>query len=210
MYSKMSNTNMDTNNKIKNDLKAHLENTAKEIKEKDGWRSINIPKLSESELMKVAANNGLQDDEQTRSFCKFLAMGTNFASQGFTQRIQTVPDLVNGLKDLITKMQQEIKGFSELAIYFQNLIISFVKLVMNTKHNMKLALPHLEESVSLILFILSFYLIHLFINKKVVHLTIMSEALMPDSPNPLSFDDSLDVDLALTNISCGINQFFLV
>ncbi len=44
-------------------------------------------------------------------------------------------------------MEQEIKGFSEISNYFQNLIMSFVKLVMNTKHNMKMALPHLEESV---------------------------------------------------------------
>ena len=26
---------------------------------------------------------------------------------------------------------------------------------------------------------------------------------MPESPKPLSFDDLLDVDLALTNMSCG-------
>ncbi len=34
----------------------------------------------------------------------------------------------------------------------------------------------------------------------------MSEALMPESPKPLSFDDLLDVDLALTNMSCGKRQ----
>jgi hypothetical protein len=33
----------------------------------------------------------------------------------------------------------------------------------------------------------------------------MNEALMPDSPKQLSFDDLLDVDLALTNMSFGKN-----
>jgi hypothetical protein len=138
---------IDEKDKIKNDLKIHLEKTAQEIRSHDGWSKIKIPDLSEAELLKIASKSGLHDDEQTRSFCKFIAIGTNFASLNFAQRIQSVPELVNGIKDLIIKMEQEIKGFSELANYFQNLIISFVKLVMNTKHNMKMALPHLEESV---------------------------------------------------------------
>lgn len=57
---------------------------------------------------------------------------------------------------------------------------------MNTKHNMRMALPHLDESV--------------------VHMRIMVDALLPDSPTPLSTDDLLDVDLALGNMSYGIRK----
>ncbi len=32
---------------------------------------------------------------------------------------------------------------------------------------------------------------------------------MPESSKPLSFDDLLDVDLALTNMSCG-NRFIIL
>lgn len=49
-----------------------------------------------------------------------------------------------------------------------------------------MALPHLEESI--------------------VHMRIMVDALVPDSPNPLSSEDMLDVDLALGNMSYGIQK----
>ena len=74
----------------------------------------------------------------------------------------------------------------DIANSFHNIIQSFVKVVMNTKHNMKMASPLLEESV--------------------VHLRIMADALMPDSNYPLSTDDIMDVDIALTHISHGIQS----
>jgi hypothetical protein len=169
---------------IKKDLKIHIENTTKKIKDHDGWNMINISELSEIELIRASTRHGLENDLQTRDFCKFISIGTNFASMDFKTRIQNIPALVNSLKDLIKKMEDEIKEYADIASSFHNIIQSFVKVVMNTKHNMKMALPHLEESI--------------------VHMRIMADALAPDSENPLSTDDMMDVDLALTNMSYGI------
>jgi hypothetical protein len=54
---------------------------------------------------------------------------------------------------------------------------------MSTKHNMKMALPHLEEST--------------------VHLKIMSEALLPDSEHNLKENDLKDIEMALSSMSTG-------
>jgi len=54
---------------------------------------------------------------------------------------------------------------------------------MSTKHNMKMALPHLEEST--------------------VHLKIMSEALLPESEKDLKENDLKDIEMALSSMSTG-------
>lgn len=172
--------------KIRKDLQLHLEKTARELQAHDGWNTINIPEISEQELVQIAAHHGLENDQQTRHFCKFISLATNFASLSFKSRLQQLPELVNSLKNLIIKMEEEIKDFADLASYFYSVIHSFIKVVINTKHNMKMALPHLEESV--------------------VHMRIMCEALMPDSDSPLTFDDLLDVEIALNNMSYGIQN----
>jgi len=65
------------------------------------------------ELTDVAEKSGLSNDEQTRSFCKFISIGTNFASMDFASRFQTIPELVASICDLIEKMENEIKEFAE-------------------------------------------------------------------------------------------------
>ena len=117
-------------------------------------------------------------------FCKFISIGTNFASLDFAHRIQTIPVLISSIKDLLAKIKDEIKEFADVANLFASLIQSFVKLVINTKHNMRMALPHLEESV--------------------IHMSIMCEAMFPESEAPLDSQDLLDIDLALGNMSNGI------
>ncbi|CAF0883353.1 unnamed protein product [Brachionus calyciflorus] len=172
--------------KIKRDLRDHFEKTIKKIRSHDGWDLLNIPVISENELLDAAKTHGLENDSQTREFCKFIAIGTNFASLDFRERLQNIPVLVNSVKDLILKMEQEIKEFADLANFFQTLIQSFIKIVINTKHNMKMALPHLEEAL--------------------IHMDVLSDALSPESDCPLSQDDMQDVDLAMTNMSNGITR----
>ena len=168
---------------IKKELDEHLDKTAQQIKETNAWNSLNIPEISANELIEVAQVNGLSEDEQTRSFCKFISLGTNFASLNFVSRFQALPELVLSICDLIEKMENEIKEFAEIANYFSNLIKSFVKLVMNTKHNMNMVLPNLEQSI--------------------MHLKIMSDALMPDSVDDLKEQDLNDINTALGSMSTG-------
>ncbi|RNA30101.1 hypothetical protein BpHYR1_005449 [Brachionus plicatilis] len=177
---------MSDNNSIKKDFKDHLEKTFKKIKSHDGWDLVDIPLISENELLSVAKAHGLENDSQTRTFCKFIAIGTNFASLDFQSRLQEIPEMVITIKDLLSKMEQEIKEFSDIANFFSTLIQSFIKLVINTQHNLKMALPHLEEAI--------------------VHMNVMSEALSPESEKELDEEDLLDIDLALSNMSNGISK----
>ena len=177
---------MTEKNLIKKDLKAHLENTFKKIKSHDGWDMVDIPLKSENELLNIAKSHGLENDSQTRTFCKFIAIGTNFASLDFQTRLQEIPDLVISIKNLITELEQEIKEFSDLANFFSTLIHSFIKSVINTKHNFKMALPHLEEAI--------------------IHMNIMAEALRPEIDSELDEEDLLDIELALSNMSNGISK----
>lgn len=57
---------------------------------------------------------GLEHDAQARDFCKFISLGTNFASMTFKSRIQNIPQLVSNIKDLIEKMEQEIKDYCDI------------------------------------------------------------------------------------------------
>ena len=134
-------------------VKNHIIETAKykvlEIENKDGWTKLNIPKLSEKELNKVADNYGLKDDEQSRCFIRFVSMSSNFASATFIEKLRIVPSLVNSIQDLIQKMKEEVKEFAEIAVQLEELINVFVRLVVNTRHNFSMVLPDIKESVKI-------------------------------------------------------------
>jgi hypothetical protein len=181
--------------KIRKDLKVHFDRTAEMIRNQNEWHIIDLPKSSMNELTRIAEKHGLENDQQARSFMKFISIGTNFASLDFAHRIQKIPVLINSVRDLLQKIEAEIKEFADMANLFSTLIQSFLKLVINTKHNMRMALPHLEESV--------------------IHMTIMSDALlMPGMNNSatliqskeslLNQQDLQDIDLALSSMSHGI------
>ncbi|CAF0803202.1 unnamed protein product [Brachionus calyciflorus] len=169
---------------IKEGIKTHLDYTVQQVISHNGWDRVNIREISENDLLSMAQDEGLSTDSQIRDFCKFISIATNFSSLDFCDRLQEIPALVNSLKDLISKMQQEILEYAEIASFFHTLIQSFLKLVMNTKHNMKMAVPHLEEVL--------------------IHMEVMSDALLPNSDLPLSSKDIQDVDFALSNMSNGI------
>lgn len=182
-------TKEENDEEIKKGLEEHLQATVEVLKHKDGWELLNMPDLSKQELMSLARAHGLEEDDQTRSFVQFISLGTNFASLDFTQRLLLIPEMVASLKELLTQMEREIKEFAEIASYFTNLIQSFYKLVINTKHNMKMTLPHLEASC--------------------LHMQVISKALMPESTADLDRSDRADIEMGLTHMSTGnINFLF--
>lgn len=170
-------------NVIKSELEEYLKQTADSLNPRDAWEHLNIPELSENELMALANNHDLNSDEQTRTFCKFIALGTNFASVDFTQKLLLIPELVTNLKVLLEKMEKEIQEFADIANCFSNLIQSFAKLTLHTKHNMKMILPHLQDSV--------------------LHMQVISQALMPESSEKLENADRMDIEMGLSNMSKG-------
>jgi hypothetical protein len=168
---------------IKKGLEEHLQETVERLKAKDGWELVSMPDLSKRQLMNLAKSHDLENDDQTHSFIQFISLSTNFASLDFTQRLLLIPEMVTSLKELLSQMEQEIKEFAEIASYFTNLIQSFYKLVINTKHNMKMTLPHLEASC--------------------LHMQIISQALMPHSAQDLDVSDRADIEMGLTHMSTG-------
>lgn len=180
-------TKEENDEEIKKGLEEHLQATVDVLKHKDGWELLNMPDLSEQELMSLARAHNLGEDDQTRSFVQFISLGTNFASLDFTQRLLLIPEMVASLKELLSQMEREIKEFAEIASYFTNLIQAFYKLVINTKHNMKMTLPHLEASC--------------------LHMQVIAQALMPESTADLDTSDRADIEMGLTHMSTGNLSF---
>ena len=134
----------------------------------------------------VKANPELAHDSQTRRFAEFVSIATNFASMKFVDRLRNIPDLINSIKNLFIEMIKEIKDFADIARELQDLIHSFIKLVVNTKRNMELVIAPLQESIN--------------------HMEIIADALSPDSNKPLETRDKEDVEIALQGMSSGIEK----
>ncbi|CAF1029991.1 unnamed protein product [Brachionus calyciflorus] len=167
-------------NKIVNET---LGKTLSKLESRDGWVALDIPKISEEELLKEAEKNGLNDDNQTRMFIKFVTTASNFASAKFKDKLQYVPEIVHKIKDLIVEMKKEIKEFTKIAAEFEELIHLFVKTVMNTKHNLNMIKPNLQDSV--------------------LHFKVLEDASKSDILND---EDKKDCTTALTSLCDGINK----
>lgn len=176
--------NHENDSKIKQDLASHLERTAKQIIDNEEWNSINIAGLCQKELADLVDENDLANDPQTGYFCKFVSIATNFASMNFVDRLNVIPTLVDNIQDLLNEIRKEITEFAEIANYFSELITAFISIVMETQHNMSLALPYLEDSNE--------------------YLSILSEAFHPESETRLDTDDINDISQSLNGLSEGI------
>jgi hypothetical protein len=140
--------NLSSNNEILNAKVSELVGaTVKDLENRDGWADLNVPKMCEEELLATAARNDLENDEQTRLFIKFVSTATNFSSANFRNKLQTVPEIVKNVQDLISEMKKEIKKFKDIAIEFDELVHLFIRIVLNTKHNFNMILPDLKGSV---------------------------------------------------------------
>ena len=73
-----------------------------------------------------------------------------------------------------------------------------------------MVLPDLRGSVSKFLIfstwveVFKYHITNL--QNKIIHMNVLKEASMPDSPEPLKDDDKEDCDKALTNLSKGIKS----
>ena len=117
------------------------------LENRERWADLDIPRISELELLDRTAIQSLKDDEQTRLFVKFLSTATNFSSETFADKMNLAPMMVQNIQDLIVEMKKEIKDFKEIAIEFTELVHLFIRVVMNTKHNLNMILPDLRETV---------------------------------------------------------------
>lgn len=170
---------------LKKELESHLEKAAKRIKDQNGdW--LNLADICERELNKLAEESDLKNDKQTGYFCKFVALSTNFASMNFVERMHIIPNMVDNLHEMLGELKKEIGEFAEIAKHFAELINAFVAIVIETQHNMSLALPYLENSTE--------------------YLAIMSDAFKPDSNTQLTLSDLSDINQSLDGLSEGISK----
>lgn len=148
--------------------------------------SDDMAQISNDGLMGVAKKredeiDETDTDEQTRLFCKFISISTNFASEKFITRVQRIPVLVNTIKSLVEEIKKEIKEYAEMANFLNELILSFINIVNDTKHKMNMMSPYLKNIVAL--------------------MDILKEVSEIDEP--LKDQDLKDTDSAITRISDG-------
>ncbi len=173
---------------MKEEFKAHLEQTAEQIKNHDEWNNNNLAAVCQQELINLVEEHHLENDDQTGIFCKFVSLATNFATMTFVEKIQIIPNLVENLNDLLTAIRNEIKDFAQIANYFSELINAFVAILMETQHNMNLALPYLENSNE--------------------YLAVMSEAFQSSdaSDKQLTPADLNDIKKSLEGLADGVSK----
>jgi hypothetical protein len=144
----------------------------------------NIPEISLQDLMNIAGRYGLENEAQTQNFCKFISLVTNFASPTLALSVETLTAVISIGNNLIIKIQKELKELDEVKNLIESFKQAFVKLVIDTEHNLRMVLPHLEQAV--------------------FHMRIMVDAMLPDSNAPLNAQDLLDINYALENMASGI------
>ncbi|CAF4842414.1 unnamed protein product, partial [Rotaria sp. Silwood1] len=71
-----------------------IDNTVNDVVTRNRWAQLQAAQLSEAELEEVVQMQGLENDEHTRLFTKFLTLATNFSSANFTNRLSSVPKVV--------------------------------------------------------------------------------------------------------------------
>ena len=136
--------------KMEEEVKSKLISQMNDLIVFDEFESFDLININQDEYMRKVEENGLENDDLMKGFIKLVSTSTNFASSNFKQRVKHLPQLISEIKDLIYKMKQEIKKYTDIAVQFEELIQIFIRLVMETKHNMKMVKPHLKSSVNFI------------------------------------------------------------
>eukprot|EP01111_Echinosteliopsis_oligospora_P016044 TRINITY_DN6544_c0_g1_i2.p1 TRINITY_DN6544_c0_g1~~TRINITY_DN6544_c0_g1_i2.p1 ORF type:complete len:413 (-),score=54.57 TRINITY_DN6544_c0_g1_i2:103-1341(-) len=92
----------------------------------------------------VVNEEGLQNDTQTAHFCNLLKVATNFACTNLSANIKHVPVLVNNLRDLLLEIRREQTEYAAIANELEDLMISFSRMVLETKEQAARLYNHLD------------------------------------------------------------------
>ena len=161
--------------------------TESELNNGQNWETFDPLKPCMDKFEEIAKRNNLENDNQTRIFAQFLSIASNFASADFNLRLKIIPELVSTIKELIEEIINEIKQFKDLALEVQDIIRTFVQMVNETKHAVKMTLPHIKDVTN--------------------HIEILKDCFDP-AKNSISMteDDKNDVKLALNGVQLGIKN----
>lgn len=185
MSTALLNTEPSNEQEVDAEFLAHMDNTVNDIVSRTTWAKLEAVKISEETLERVVQAEGLENDENTRLFTKFLSLATNFSSASLTDHLNSVPKVVHSIMDLLDAMRREVEEYAEIANQFQELISIFGKLVVDTQHQMGLILPHLSEAKD--------------------HLSILSDVFESSSTN-LTEEDQNDIKIAMNGLTKGMKQ----
>jgi hypothetical protein len=107
-----------------------------------GMRSV---AQTHDELIQVAAQNDLENDEQTNAILTLVSHGINTTSANHTRLVEfllTMTKFYNKIK------AEEIKELNKLEILANSIYESFQKTLADTKTNMSRMKPHMEPLIS--------------------------------------------------------------
>jgi hypothetical protein len=176
--------------KPKEDMRVSFDKSLAEIKiyqrnESNIDEANTLPRISEDSLLEKASEHGLENDQQTRMFIKFLSVSTNFASHKFADRVQTIPTLINTIRDLIQVAKAELRDYNDIGVLFDEVVSSYVRLVLHTVQNLEMTLPYLQNSVT--------------------YMEIVREAMLGEGES-LTEQDLTDIEQAFKNMSAGVDK----
>ena len=103
--------------------------------------------INEDEIIKSITDYGLENDKQTINICKFTSIATQFSGFSFKDKFETIPVLMSTIDSLVEKMKNEIKEYGDIATQFKELMYLYAKLILNTKHCLKIIIPNLEKII---------------------------------------------------------------
>ncbi|CAF0864591.1 unnamed protein product [Adineta steineri] len=169
-----------------NELLKTVDQAVNEVIMRDGWMELRAAQLSEAELNRAVHMSRIEDDEQTRFFTTFLGVATNFSSASFADRLSSVPKVVKSIADLLDEMRREVAEFTYIANEFEQLVQTFNKLVIDTKHKMGLILPHMCEARD--------------------HIGVLTDVFKPSDNNLLTTADYDDIKIATGGLVHGMKK----
>ncbi|CAM2702478.1 unnamed protein product [Rotaria socialis] len=167
----------------------HVDRTVNGVFAHNAWAQLKAAEISEAELEQVVQSEGLESDEQTHIFRKFLSMATNFSSANFNDRLNSVPKVVQSIADLLDAMRKEVQEYADFANQFQELVAMYGKLVIDTQHQMGLLLPHMSAAKD--------------------HLSVLAD-VFESNVNTLTATDQDDIKIAMNGLAKGMQQMINV
>jgi hypothetical protein len=145
-----------------------------------------LPDIDEEKLLETAGNHGLANDQSTRMFIKFLSVTTNFASHKFADRVQHLPTLITTIRDLVQAARAELRAYADCALLFDEVVSSYVRLVLHTVQNLEMTLPYLQNAVT--------------------YMHVVRETLLDNEEKVMSDQDLDDIEHAFRNMSAGVDK----
>ncbi|CAF1323607.1 unnamed protein product, partial [Adineta steineri] len=130
-------------------VNAYIEDISERFLRNDSWDTLKPDEIAEASLqVRAETIDSSTEDVQTHLFGQFLSIATNFASLPYAQMLCKIPELVEGIQQLLEDMMREVREYSDMENELRDLIQRFVQMVTEIKHNVNMKLPLLTAAKS--------------------------------------------------------------